>query len=194
MFNKILLTTLFIVSSIYVRSQENRVSISGGYCSTTIKERDTKATGWKITGLYEYNKSESKLLHGLGIGYISVTGSSVYTQSLGPQQDIEIKTDYEVTSLPIYYAPKLLIGNSENLKFFINLMAGIHFSEFLAETTDNAAKASDSGFYGGAGAGFMYNLKDKWFLNGGYEFSYLSNAYYSDGIMHSFNLGFGIKF
>jgi len=37
-------------------------------------------------------------------------------------------------------------------------------------------------------------LNDKIFLNAEYEFAYMSNSYYVDGLLHSVMLGVGIKF
>jgi len=174
---------------------ENLISIAGGSSSATLKDRDAKAAGWRLSGLYEFSKTQSLFAHGVGVGYFSLSGSSAYTEQVSGNP-AEVTADYEGTSVPVYYAPKLLLGKGEIFKAYVNLMAGVQFSNYTARTSNSAGKvtANDSGFYGGGGAGLLYRIKNKYFITGGYEFSYLSNGYYSDGVVNSFILGLGIRF
>ena len=188
-------STALVLFSCTAFAQQNLISIAGGSSSATLKERDTKASGWRISGLYEFNKAQGKFAHGIGVGYFSLSGSATYTGQVAGNP-AEVTTDYDVTSVPVYYSPKLFLGKSESFKIYINLMAGVQFSNFTARTTNLEGKvtASDAGFYGGGGVGLIYTIKNKYFISGGYEFSYLSNGYYSDGIMNSFLLGLGLRF
>lgn len=190
-----LLILLLLFMRVSFAQNSNLISLSGGLSTATIDERDTKASGWRIIGLYELKKNEGKWMQGFGIGYISLSGSETYTKPSGLGQSVEVTTDYKVSTIPVYWAPKFLLGKSESFKGYLNLMVGMQFSNFDAETDNlSATDASDAGFYGGAGLGLMYFIKEKYFINGGYEFSYLSNSFYSDGLMNSFAIGIGIRF
>ena len=61
-------------------SQENMVTIAGGYSFASFDGSDytegkTSVTGWRINGLYEFNPGEGKWAHGFSIGYMSLKGS-----------------------------------------------------------------------------------------------------------------------
>jgi hypothetical protein len=184
---------LLICFSSCFAQEKHRVSLNGGYVMTTIEDHDTKASGWRITGLYEFKPADGKILHGLAFGFVNVTGNKEYvTNDSGV--NVNQKADYKVSTIPVYYAPKMFFGSGENLKFFANLMIGVQFSTFELTNDDGRLKYTDNGFYGGGGAGINYDLEEKLFLNAGYEISYVSQGFYSDGIMHSVNVGIGLRF
>jgi hypothetical protein len=164
-------------------SQENMVTFSGGYAFANIADIDVNGTGWKANGLYEFNPSGSKIAHGFSFGYISVSA----TEGSGSSY---IK--YIVNSLPIYYAPKLMLGN-EKIKGFVKGALGMHFSavkrEGMSTLDDN-----DFGFYGGIGLGGMLFLKENIFINVEYELTYISNAWYKDKLMNTLGGGIGFRF
>ena len=65
----------------------------------------------------------------------------------------------------------------------------------VSRTRSNTeVKASDFGFYGGAGGGLMFFVNEKVFLNAEYEIAYVTNNYYHNGLFQSASLGIGVKF
>ena len=159
--------------------QENMVTVSGGYSFANIEDTDTKITGWRINGLYEFNPGSGMLAHGLSFGYISLNGT-------------ENSVTSTVNSFPLYYAPKLMFGN-DRIKAFVKGAIGMQFAtlkrEGLVELSDH-----DFGFYGGGGAGVMIFIKENIFINGEYEIAWASNSFYKDGWINTAGGGIGFKF
>ena len=176
-------TVLFSITS---WAQENMVTLSGGYAFANIEEVDTDATGWRINGLYELNPAGGKLAHGLSIGYIG-TSADFSNRQNGT-------TNYKIHSWPFYYAPKFLLG-SGSLKGFIKGALGLHYSR-LTKTGGliDEIKTDDVGLYTGASAGIMKIFNEKIFINLEYEWAYMSNSNYNNGMMNSAMLGVGLKF
>jgi hypothetical protein len=61
--------------------------------------------------------------------------------------------------------------------------------EGIVNLSDN-----DMGFYLGAGGGIMLYLKENVFLNAGYDFAWITNSWYADGLLHSATGGIGFRF
>ena len=59
-------------------SQENMVTLSGGYSFANIEDTDVKGTGYRINGLYELNPMEGKFAHGISFGYIGLKADEDY--------------------------------------------------------------------------------------------------------------------
>ncbi len=180
-----MILAILMLLSLTAWSQENRFTMSGGYAFANVEEFDTDVTGFRINGLYEYVPGNGKIAHGFSIGYIGTKGDNA---GLGSQT-----VEYKVNSWPIYYAPKLMLGNG-SAQGFIKGALGMQFSGLkrtgsLGELSDN-----DFGFYGGASVGFMKSFGEKTFINLEYEWAYLSNSFYKDGFMNSAMLGIGVKF
>lgn len=173
---------LFLLSSMVV-AQNQMGTLSGGYTFGNIEDEETEVSGFRINGLYEYRPIGSNLLHGFSFGFMQNTGDIT-----GQAQDAEAK----VTTWPIYYAPKFLIGKGSG-NFFVKGALGLQFSSFkrTGGTTGTDVSTSDAGFYGGLGAGFMKTFKESMFINVEYEWSYSSNSYYKDGFFNSIMLGIG---
>ena len=47
--------TFLVLLSMKAFSQENMLTISGGYSFANIEDTDIKGTGFRINGLYEFN-------------------------------------------------------------------------------------------------------------------------------------------
>lgn len=174
---------IIVLFSMQVWAQENMITLGGGYAFATIEDTDKQATGYRINGLYEYNQAGGKFAHGFSVGYVHMTAEEAnFSQTVTTT----------VGSWPIYYAPKFLFGK-EKAKGFLKGALGMQFAslkkEGFIELSDN-----DFGFYGGFGAGAMYSLSDKVFLNAEYEIAWLSNGYYKDGWLNTINAGIGFKF
>jgi len=174
---------ILILASVKAMSQENMVTISGGYAFANIADVDLNGTGWRVNGLYEFNPSGSKFAHGISFGYISVSATE------GTEPDY-IK--YTVNSLPIYYAPKFIFG-SDKIKGFVKGALGMQFAAVKREGMSNLDD-NDFGFYGGAGVGGLFFLKENLFINVEYELAYVSNAWYKDKLMNTIGGGLGFRF
>ena len=175
--------TLLVLLSMKALSQENILTLSGGYSFATIEDTDIKGTGFRINGLYEYNPNEGKFAHGFSFGYIGLKAEETIGQAT---------QKYTINSFPIYYAPKVMFG-SEKVKAFIKGALGMQFAglkkEGLVSLSDN-----DLGFYGGGGAGVMLFIKSNIFINAEYEIAWASNSWYKDGWMNTAGGGIGFKF
>ncbi len=183
---KRLLIFLFaLTSSFTLFSQENMITISGGYAFANLEDVDTKATGYRINGLYEFNPQEGKVAHGIAIGFISTSATD---------ETVSIESaEYKLTNWPIYYAPKVMFGKNK-IKVFIKGAAGIHISKYKRSGYLGELSSNDTGFYGGLGGGLIINLSEKLFINGEYEWAWLSNFYYDNGFMNSAMGGIGFRF
>lgn len=178
-----ILLAILILISVKAFSQENMMTIGGGYSFANIEDSDTKATGWRVNGLYEFNPAGSILAHGFSFGYISVSAS----EGVG-QQIIEST----INSFPIYYAPKVMFGK-EKLKIFVKGALGMQFATLKREGVVSISD-KDFGFYGGGGGGIMLFLKENIFLNAEYEIAWASNNCYKDGWISTAGGGIGFKF
>jgi hypothetical protein len=174
-----LLIIAMVFCAVSAWGQENMVTFSGGYSFANIEDTDSKATGWRINGLYEFCPNAGMLAHGLSFGFISLSATKNSVTST-------------VHSFPLYYAPKVMFGN-DRIKAFIKGAIGMQFAtlnrEGAVSFTDH-----DYGFYGGGGAGIMIFLKENIFINGEYEIAWASNAYYKDGWINTAGGGIGFKF
>lgn len=180
---KHIIVLFLILLSLKAYSQENIVTISGGYSFANIEDSDTKATGWRINGLYELNPMGGRFAHGFSFGYISLSASEVVLQQT---------VDYKINSFPIYYAPKFMFGN-DRIKAFVKGALGMQIANFKSEGLLSVSD-TDYGFYGGGGGGIMIFLKENIFINGEYEIAWASNSWYKDGWISTVSGGIGFKF
>jgi hypothetical protein len=183
MMRKNIFITCMILFSLGALAQENMVTLSGGYAFANIEDNDTKGTGWRINGSYEFNTLGGKFAHGFSFGYIHVSA----TDGTGLQS-----LTSNINSFPVYYAPKLMFGN-DKFKLFVKGALGAQFAHLEREGTATLS-ANDMGFYGGGGAGILFFINEKIFINVEYEIAWASNSYYKDGWMNSAMGGIGYKF
>jgi hypothetical protein len=174
---------VLVLFSVKAFSQENIVTLSGGYSFATIEDTDIKATGFRINGLYEFNPNSGMVAHGFSVGYIGLTAEETVGQAV---------TTYTINSFPIYYAPKVMFG-SEKIKAFIKGALGTQISGLKREGAVSLSD-NDFGFYGGGGAGVMLFIKSNIFINAEYEIAWASNSWYNDGWINSATGGIGFKF
>lgn len=160
------------------------LTLSGGYVITDYEDADADVEGWRINALFEMNPKGGNVLQGLSIGYIETSGDRI---SAG--QTIK----YEVMTIPVCYAPKLLIGKKA-FKGYLQGLLGFHYSDYSRSGTLGDADTDDVGFYGGGALGGMVVLQEKFFVHAQYGAAYLSNSYYRDGIMQTVMFGIGMKF
>ncbi len=171
--------------------QENSFIIGGGWATMSPEYFAKSASGYRINGLYEFNPNQGKLAHGFNVGYVYTTATGT---SSGPAGVVSGSADLTLRSIPVYYAPKFYFGNSEKFKFFLKGALGIQFGGYKVETSSVRIEDTDTGFYGGLGAGAAFNLKETLFLNLEYEWAYAANVYYGNSYLNSVQLGLGFKF
>ena len=178
-----ILITCMILFSFGSFAQENMVTLSGGYAFANIEDNDTKGTGWRINGSFEFNPSGGMFAHGISVGYIHLSA----TDGVGQQTITN-----NVNSFPIYYAPKVMFG-SDKFKFFVKGALGTQIAHLEREGSITLSD-NDMGFYGGGGAGIMFFINEKIFINAEYEIAWASNSWYKDGWMNSAMGGIGFRF
>jgi hypothetical protein len=164
-------------------SQENAVTLSGGYSFATIEDTDIKGTGFRINGLYEFNPNVGILAHGFSVGYIGLKAEETVGQ---------VEQKYTINSFPVYYAPKVMFG-SEKVKAFAKGALGVQFAGLEREGAVNLSD-HDFGFYGGGGAGVMFFMKSNIFIYAEYEIAWASNSWYNDGWVNTAMAGIGYRF
>jgi hypothetical protein len=169
--------------SVKLFSQENQVSVTGGYAFANIDKSDLKGTGWNIKGHYEYNPQGGMIAHGFSVGYIGLTAEDATGQ---------VSVRSTVSSFPIYYAPKVIFGKNK-IKFFIKGALGMQIASMKREGIMSFSD-TDYGFYGGGGGGVMLFIRENIFINADYEISWASNSAYIDGWINTANGGLGFKF
>jgi len=177
---KSIFISLMILFSVNAMSQGTLVSVTGGYASANIEESDTKGTGFRINGNYEFIYMGGKFSHGLALGYINLKAS-------------ENNIDYTINSLPLYYAPKVTFGQ-DKLKVFLKGALGMQYASIKRAGTTTTFNDKDFGFYGGGGTGLMYFVKENIFLSAEYEIAWVTNSFYKDGWISSVSAGIGFKF
>jgi hypothetical protein len=179
----VVITLMFI--TIIGITQQNLVTVSGGYSIANIEDTDLSASGWRINGLYEFNPMEGKVAYGFSMGYISLKAQQ--------ESNVTDTAEYKISTIPFYFVPKYMIGNKK-IKGFLKGALGFQRSNFERTGTAFVLEGNDWGFYGGLGAGAMFFINDLIFINVEYEFSWMSNSYYKDGMIHSAMGGIGFKF
>lgn len=165
-------------------SQENMVTLSGGYVFTNVEDSDVEANGFRINGLYEYNQAGGNWAHGFSFGYMGLSAEVI--ESL---QTVSV----DINTWPFYYAPKYLFGG-DSFKGFIKGAVGWQISNFERYGTVATVSDSDTGFIGGGGAGAQYFFNEKIFMSAEYELLWMSNSFYKDGLVNTASLGIGFRF
>jgi len=186
---KQILFALVLLLPITALAQET-ITLSGGvvtskaidYSSYYPVDYHTRGTGFRITGTYEVGPLVTKkLLHGFSMCYM-LTNSSI--------SEYGLNADVSVRTIPMYYAPKFMIGG-ERAMAFVRAAVGMQFAR-IELTGDVNEKDHDWGFYGGLGVGGMAYVSKTVFLNLEYEGAFMSNTYYANGLINSVQLGIGI--
>jgi hypothetical protein len=159
-------------------------TLSYGDVSADLEYANVDPSGWRINATFETLPSKQNVVHGLTIGYIETTADVTTAGQT---------THYQLETIPLYYAPKMLLGKGA-FKGFIKGALGLHFSDYQRSGALGWISANDTGFYGGASAGIMLMLGQKAFINAEYEWAYVSNTYYQDEELASAMVGLGFKF
>lgn len=182
--NGILFLSLLFVCT-QAMAQKKYFTLGGGYVSAGLENSSHSTSGWRLNGTLEFPSRHGLTMHGVDLGYIQT--SAEITEMSGGQP---VESKYTITTWPIYYAPKFMIG-MDKIQGYIKPLFGMQFSSLKRTGTLETATSSDAGLFAGIGAGGMYNFTGDFFLYLEYEWAYQSNSYYNDGFIHSFMVGFG---
>ena len=178
------ITVIALLLSLTGFAQENLVTLGGGYAFANLKDTDKTGTGYRINGTYEYNPLRGSWAFGFTVGLIHLKADGVFLL-----QPIE----YTLTSVPVFFTPKYLIGG-EKFKGFIKGAVGVQYASFKSDRPNSIFSDRDFGFYMGGGAGVHYYFSETFFLSAEYELAYMTNSFYSDGVMNSAMAGIGFIF
>jgi len=181
---KSIIILAFVMLTTVAFSQENMITLSGGYVFANVEDTDVNATGFRINGLFEYNQGGGKWAHGFSVGYIGL--SAEMTESLQT-------STIDINTWPLYYTPKYLFGG-ESFKGFVKGAIGWQISNFKRYGAITTLSDSDTGFVGGGGVGAQYFFNEKIFLSAEYELLWMSNSFYKDGLVNTASLGIGVRF
>jgi hypothetical protein len=176
---RFLILPLFL-AAIMAYSQESRITAFGGYTFANIEEADTDGTGWRVGLVYEFTPMGTKFGHGMSASYVSLSAENS-------------GSSYDIATWPVYYAPKFMFG-SDKFQGFIKAALGWQFSKVSRTGNFSELETNDSGLATGVGAGFLFYMNDKVFLDAGYEFLWLQNSFFRDGYLNTASLGIGFKF
>jgi hypothetical protein len=174
----------FAISTTLAWSQENSITLSGGYVFANVEDTDVNGTGFRINGLYEYNQAGGKWAHGFSVGYMGLSAE---------RTDALQTTSYDINTLPLYYQPKYLFGG-KRFKGFIKGAIGWQISKIERTTSLSTISDNDTGFLGGGGVGVHYLFNKKVFLSAEYELLWMGNSFYKDGLLNTASLGIGFRF
>lgn len=184
----IICSIILVVININAVSQNNMLSITGGWVNADIEDTDKPADGWRVNALYEVNPTGGPISYGISAGYMAFSANDT-SEFQGVTQYVE----YRISSVPICFVPKFNIGN-EKIAGYLKGAAGLQFSTLKRTATAAEIKDNDIGFAGGGGAGVALHVNEKIALIGDWEALWLSNSYYRDGWTNTFSLGLGFKF
>jgi hypothetical protein len=140
-----LIILLLIFCFLISQAQENGVLLNGGYVFTTMKNVKGNAKGYRINGLYEFTPDDGNFAHGLSIGFIRTSASTM----IGTQE-----ADYDLKHFPVCYEPAFFFLKS-SFRGFIKAAIGLHYSEYQVTTSTSDKDTWDWGFYGGLSGGLM---------------------------------------
>jgi hypothetical protein len=183
---KHLIAFLLVLGSFAALGQENNLSLTGGYSTTTGNVAGSAPTGYKVSLNYDFQSTGETWSVGGAVGYIGLDGTATVS-GLGT-------STYKITSIPVYAVAKYYVG-SEKFKVFARLAIGSHFSSgSYSGPVVTLKDTSAIGMSFGGGAGINFWLSEKIFLTADYEYLWLSNAISDTGGVSSASGGIGMRF
>jgi opacity protein-like surface antigen len=175
----ILIASIMLAAAV-AQAQQNRFTLSGGYVFSNLEETDISASGFRINALYELLTPGEKLAHGFSVGYMGTEAEGSLVK-------------YKISSWPVYYAPKFMFGE-KSLKGFVKGAIGWQFSNIDREGSAVRPSDKDNGFYTGISVGGMKDINEKISINLEYEWAFMYNGFYRDGLINSIMVGVGYSF
>jgi hypothetical protein len=168
-------------ASAQFKSWSQLMSFNGGYASLVGEATGNTLDGYAFDFTYEQVNMDGNMSGGVMITYLA-----------GHDEDSENDRRINYHSIPILLQGKYFFG-SENLKGYLQGGAGIQFSRIEYTGPNLLLLDGDSGFAFSLGLGGYFFTDEKIFINAAYNFSYMSNSFYRDGIVHLFKVGIGFQ-
>jgi hypothetical protein len=178
----ILFLAFFILTGFSAYCQSS-ILLGGGWASANPDDLDESTSGFRINGQYEYKVGHKPWATGLAISYMEFSGEISPTN---------LSVKYH--SIPINFYGKYVIGQ-EKIKGALKGIIGMQTSSRKLETANGGSTTGkDFGLDLGFGAGITYDVSESFYLGLDYEFLYITNGFFDDGIVNSISLGAGFRF
>ncbi|WP_106132053.1 outer membrane beta-barrel protein [Mongoliibacter ruber] len=181
---KISLLLAVFLWSLGLMAQGTKLSLGGGYAFAKGQQSKERGTGYRINGVYEIHPYRSMVSHGFTLSYAT-------TQSDFQRNNNDFVQ--EITHIPFTYTPKLMFSE-EDSKAYLKGALGLQYSMSNVTGSSSVRKENDFGFYGGLAGGIELAISYFAFINMEYEVGYVSNGFLDNGLLHSAQLGIGVKF
>jgi hypothetical protein len=122
----------------------------------------------------------------------NLAGRIIITYLAGHDKDSNNDRRINYQSIPIMLQGKYFFG-SDKIKGYLQGGIGLQFSRIEFSGPNILLQDGDSGFACGLGLGGYFFTDEKIFINIAYNFSYLANSFYRDGIVHLLKVGIGFQ-
>ena len=154
---------------------------NGGYASLTAEDTGHNLTGYMVEFSYIQTALDGKWGGGVMIGFVN-----------SQDQDARENAEMNFSTVPVAALGQLYFGGNV-FQGYVQGQLGLQFSraDYVGERLGWAT--GDAGLFAGLGLGGHIFLSEQVFVNIAYNFSYLSNSAYRDGIAHLFKLGIGFQ-
>jgi hypothetical protein len=156
-------------------------SFNGGYAILVGESTGNTLDGYAIDFTYEQVNMDGDLSGGILIQYLA-----------GHDDDTPNNRRINYQSIPVMFQGKYFFG-SDMVKGYLQGGIGLQFSRIEFSGANLLLQDGDSGFTFGIGLGGIFFTDEKIFINAAYNFNYLGNSFYRDGIVHLFKIGIGFQ-
>ena len=157
------------------------ISFNGGYASLVGETTGNTLDGYAFDFTYEQVNMDGDMAGGIMITYLA-----------GHDDDSENDRRINYQSIPVMLQGKYFFG-SEMIKGYLQGGVGVQFSRIEYTGPNLLLQDGDSGFALNLGLGGYIFTDEKIFINAAYNFSYMSNSFYRDGIIHLLKIGIGFQ-
>jgi hypothetical protein len=182
------LTFLMLVIAVFAtnasaqfKNWSEQMSFNGGYASLVGETTGNTLDGYAFDFTYEQVNMDGTLSGGVLISYLA-----------GHDDDKENERRLNIYSLPILLQGKYFFG-SDMVKGYLQGGVGLQFSRIEYSGKNLLLQDADTGFAMLLGLGGNIFTDEKIFINAAYNFSYLNNSFYRDGIVHLLKVGIGFQ-
>lgn len=165
-------------------AQETKFSLGGGYAFAKGQQSKERGTGYRVNAMYEVHPYRSMVSHGFALSYATTSADFVRNNNDFVQ---------EITHIPFTYTPKLMFSE-EDSKAYLKGALGLQYSMSNVTGTSSVRKENGFGFYGGMAGGIELAISYFAFITMEYELGYLSNSFLDNGLLHTAQIGLGVKF
>ena len=177
----ILVGFLVTTASAQFKNWSKLISFNGGYASLVGEYTGNTLDGYAFDFTYEQVNMDGNLAGGIIITYLA-----------GHDTDSGNNRRINYQTIPIMLQGKYFFG-SDKIRGYLQGGIGLQFSRIEFSGPNILLQDGDSGFTGGLGLGGYYFIDEKIFINVAYNFNYLGNSFYRDGMVHLLKVGIGFQ-